>query len=204
MRYKQGIRLRHANGMGDLVPAVIPIMPDPVLTPAQVAAMQQATVVASLNGVGCSACEGANNMRRGMGIAPTMMWPALQYQGQQGRDIDFTVVGLAGMGDFVQANVSSQPGIIGPLGQGGSVAGQPGMRMAVSGKTNGLVNALSQARGNGVGAIATDSVTDFINSVETGSSTFFGYGPTLPNYVWLGGAAVLLMLLMQSGKHGRR
>lgn len=182
------------NGMGDLVPAVIPILPDPVLTPDQVSAMRAATA-GGMGRLGCGDCgggcggNGMNNglgkLRRGMGIPGVMTFPELAFETQQGRDVEYTAVGLAGLGDWLAADVGSQPG----------------MATALETNTNGLVNALSQARGHGVGAIATDSLSDFVSSVETGSSTLLGI--TLPNYVWVGGGALLLALL--SGAHkGRR
>lgn len=175
------------NGVGDLVPAVIPIAADPVLTPDQVSAMRMATA----GGMGCTDCGGAC-MRSGiggMGVPGAMLWPELANEAQQGRDVEYTVVGLAGMGDFMPANISTQPGIVGPFGGQGT------------GQTNGIVNALKQARGGGVGAVDTSSLSNFVTSVETGSSTLMGV--TLPNWAWAGAALLGLSLMTGAHKKGR-
>lgn len=182
------------GGVGDLVPHLMPIYPNPVITPEMAAEMRARTILTGLNGLGCG-CNGlgcadcgGECMRglNGLGIPGTMLWPELAMEQQQGRDVEYTVMGLAGVGDFAPANVASQPGITGPFS---------------GGATNGLLNALKQARGGGVGAVDTTSLAAFANSVESGSSTLFGV--TLPNWGWAGLAAVGIALVTGAHKKGR-
>jgi len=160
------------------VPAVIPIYPNAVVTPEMAAAMYAATGQdGGMNGMG----------RLGrLGCTDPMICAGSAWAGAplRGADVDYGIVGLNGVGDFVDASF--------PVPQNPIVPGLAGMR----GMSNGILNGLAGLRG--LGAIDTSSLANFMTSVESGSSTLLGV--TLPNYVWLGGGALLIAALM---KHRR-
>lgn len=83
---------------------------------------------------------------------------------------------LSGIGDFMDATFTVPQN---PIMAGSSM--------------NGMLNGLAALRG--MGAIDTTSLSNFVTSVESGSSAVFGY--TLPNWALVGGG--LLALFMLSG-----
>lgn len=171
------------SGIGDLVLAIEPIYPNPVISSAQIAVMREMTA-GSLSGLGCD-CEGGNMTLSGigrLGLMPNVMWPELDYEDMQGRDIRYEYTGIAGLGDFVPA---SYPVPQNPIAAGG-------------GTGNGLVNALAGLQG--LGAIDLSSASAFVTSVETGTTSVFGMN--VPNWALIGGGVALLFMV--GGKSGGR
>ena len=85
--------MRMLTGMGGQVPAVEQIYPNPVVTPAQAAAMYAAT-----------SSDGGSGMS-GLGCTNPMICNSRAWAGDptRGADVDYAIVGLNGMGDFAPA-----------------------------------------------------------------------------------------------------
>jgi len=165
-----------AIGMGAIVPAVGPIYPNPVVASFE----RQAAIEAAnqkensgMNGLGC-ASDGISGYR-------TVNWAVAGTPGasfvQQGRDVLFSDVGLAGLGDMVPASFA--------VPQNPIMAG------------NGLVNSFASMRG--IGALDTSSMAAFQKSLFEDKS--FGYSNLL---LVAGGAALLAILLGAGGGYRRR
>jgi hypothetical protein len=164
------------------VPAVEPIYPNPVITPAMAAAMYATTGRDGMSGLGCTDPQ----------ICASAAWAGVPTRGA---DVDYSIVGLngmnklrSGMGDFVAAKFSVPEN---PIVRG----------LAGRGMGNGIVNGLRGLRG--LGSFDTSSLSNFATSVETGSSTDPIFGITLPNWAWLGGGVLLAVALTSHAKKGR-
>jgi len=172
--------MRMQRGVGDIIAGVIPIYPNVVITAGQAAAMQ-ATTQGDATGMGRLGCT---NPLMCSGSAWNTNEPT------RGRDIDYAIVGLNGVGDFVPAQFTVPEN---PIARGG------GSNLAGLGCQNGILNGLRGLRG--LGAFDTSSLSNFVTSVESGSSTDPIFGITLPNWAWLGGG-VLLAAALLGGKSG--
>lgn len=134
--------MRYAkNALGDLVPAVVYIEPNPVLA---AVAYQNSLQSAALAGLGC-ACDGDSG-GSGSGYQEIDWRTAMSDDNgaSQGRDVMFRNAGINGMGDFVPASF--------PVPQNPLV-------------NNALVRSLA-----GLNGIDLTSPTAFMTSVQTGSS----------------------------------
>lgn len=187
--------------MGSIVPAVIPIAPDPVV----VAGMaQQAAFEAALEAASSTTSKGVSGMRLGCTAQGLCADQAYNGMPMRGRDVDYGIVGLAGgIGDFVSAlfSVPQNPIVPGMAGMGDFVPGSFAVPQNPISTGNGIVNGLAGLRG--LGAIDTSSLANFMTSVESGTTTLFGIA--IPNWALVGGGAALLFMAVSGGATtGRR
>ena len=167
-------------GMGSIVPSagIEVINPDPVV--AAIQAMQLAAATPPQTGV--SGMGRMSGLGCGNGVGVEIPWrDAYGNYDTMGKDVNMQVVPLAGLGDWMPASYS--------------VPENPIMQGYRRIKGNALANNLA-----GLNAIDTSSLTNFWNSISTGTGDII---PGVSDLLVVGGAIAVLLLMSGSaaGRH---